>query len=213
MADKPGSYNQARHRHGRRRTCELSISVDVRSVRLVDEGARHESNEFANASASARRRDAKTIVISSDGVGSVSWLSVIRLPRQFGKLLIESCLIPPANRFFRAGPLSITSAMKIGRMCRFRSSRERPSLYPAASAAALSFRPVIPIPEDLNLESTGLRLRRRMGLGAGTWVETVAVEIATKAAVVRAEVAVVDGLLQSLCGRKFLVRLRPSVMQ
>jgi phosphoheptose isomerase len=43
--------------------------VDVRSVRLIDEGARQDVTDFANASASARRRDAKTIVITSDGIG------------------------------------------------------------------------------------------------------------------------------------------------
>jgi hypothetical protein len=41
--------------------------ADVRSVKLIDDGARRDVNEFANASASARRRDAKTIVVTSDG--------------------------------------------------------------------------------------------------------------------------------------------------
>src|ERR1700686_2482900 len=41
--------------------------AEVRSVKLIDEGTRRDVNEFANASASARRRDAKTIVVSSDG--------------------------------------------------------------------------------------------------------------------------------------------------
>ncbi len=44
--------------------------AEVRSVRLVDEGARRDVAEFANATASARRRDAKTIVVSSDGAGA-----------------------------------------------------------------------------------------------------------------------------------------------
>jgi len=43
--------------------------AEVRSVKLIDEGTRRDVNEFANASASARRRDAKTIVVSSDGSG------------------------------------------------------------------------------------------------------------------------------------------------
>src|SRR5260221_938009 len=48
------------------------ISFDlaaVRSVKLIDDGARRDVNEFATASASARRRDAKTIVVTSDGAG------------------------------------------------------------------------------------------------------------------------------------------------
>src|SRR5260221_3209372 len=43
--------------------------AEVRSVKLIDDGARRDVNEFANASASARRRDAKTIVVTSDGAG------------------------------------------------------------------------------------------------------------------------------------------------
>src|SRR5436853_2438342 len=43
---------------------------DVRAIRLLDEGARHDINEFANATASARRRDAKTISVTSDGDGT-----------------------------------------------------------------------------------------------------------------------------------------------
>src|SRR6266478_6069808 len=42
---------------------------EVRSVQLVDEGTRRDIAQFANASASARRRDAKTIVVTSDGTG------------------------------------------------------------------------------------------------------------------------------------------------
>ena len=43
---------------------------DVRSVKLADEGTRRDVNEFARATASARRRDAKTIVVTSDGAGA-----------------------------------------------------------------------------------------------------------------------------------------------
>src|SRR6266404_9790907 len=43
--------------------------AEVRSVQLVDEGSRRDLNEFAHAAASARRRDAKTIVVTSDGRG------------------------------------------------------------------------------------------------------------------------------------------------
>ena len=43
---------------------------EVRSVKLLDEGAQHDLKEFANATASARRRDSKTITVTSDGEGS-----------------------------------------------------------------------------------------------------------------------------------------------
>ena len=43
--------------------------AEVRSIKLIDEGTRRDVKEFADASASARRRDAKTIVVTSDGAG------------------------------------------------------------------------------------------------------------------------------------------------
>src|SRR5574341_910323 len=42
---------------------------EVRSIQLADEGARRDVSEFAHAAATARRRDAKTIVVTSDGIG------------------------------------------------------------------------------------------------------------------------------------------------
>jgi hypothetical protein len=43
---------------------------DVKSLKLLDAGTQRDLNEFSNAAASARRRDAKTITITSDGSGS-----------------------------------------------------------------------------------------------------------------------------------------------
>ena len=42
---------------------------EVKSVKLLDEGTRNDLNEFANATASARRLDAKTITVTSEGSG------------------------------------------------------------------------------------------------------------------------------------------------
>ena len=42
---------------------------DVRSVKLLDEGTKKDLSEFANATASARRLDAKTITVTSTGSG------------------------------------------------------------------------------------------------------------------------------------------------
>src|SRR6185437_2528250 len=49
----------------------MSFDLDeIRSIKLTDDGARRDLTEFANATASARRRDAKTIVVTSDGTGA-----------------------------------------------------------------------------------------------------------------------------------------------
>ena len=42
---------------------------EVKSVKLLDEGTRRDLNEFANATASTRRVDAKTITVTSQGSG------------------------------------------------------------------------------------------------------------------------------------------------
>src|SRR4029079_967886 len=42
---------------------------DVKSVKLLDEGTRRDLTEFANATASTRRVDAKTITVTSQGSG------------------------------------------------------------------------------------------------------------------------------------------------
>ncbi|HYE75390.1 MAG TPA: hypothetical protein VEF04_18745, partial [Blastocatellia bacterium] len=42
---------------------------EVRSIKLLDEGTRKDISEFANASSLARRRDSKTISVTSDGEG------------------------------------------------------------------------------------------------------------------------------------------------
>ncbi|HEX8638396.1 MAG TPA: hypothetical protein VF692_10060, partial [Pyrinomonadaceae bacterium] len=44
--------------------------AEVRSVKLLDDGTRRDLNEFANATASTRRRDAKTITVTSEGAGT-----------------------------------------------------------------------------------------------------------------------------------------------
>ncbi|MEJ7711076.1 MAG: carboxypeptidase regulatory-like domain-containing protein [Pyrinomonadaceae bacterium] len=43
--------------------------ADIKAVRLLDEGTKRDVTEFASVSASARRRDAKTIVVTSEGSG------------------------------------------------------------------------------------------------------------------------------------------------
>lgn len=78
--------------------------AEVRSVKLIDEGTRRDVSEFANASASARRRDAKTIVVTSEGAARARWWSAIRSRRRSGRLRTASCSMLKANPSFRVGP-------------------------------------------------------------------------------------------------------------
>ena len=126
---------------------------EVRSVRMVDEGARRDINEFANASASARRRDAKTIVISSDGVGRRELVVSYTIAAPIWKTTYRVVLDSTGKPFFQGWAIvdnvsdedwsEVSLSLFSGTPVSFIQPLQRP-LY--------RFRPVIPIPEDLNLE-------------------------------------------------------------
>lgn len=139
--------------------------ADVRSVRLVDEGARHDVTEFANASASARRRDAKTIVITSDGVDQremvVSYTIAAPIWKTTYRVVLDSSLKP----FFQGWAIvdnvgdddwsNVSLSLVSGNPVSFIQPLQQP-LY--------RYRPVIPIPEDLNLDPQVYE----PGIGQGT---------------------------------------------
>lgn len=127
--------------------------ADVRSVRLIDEGARHDLNEFANASASARRRDAKTIVISSDGAGQREMVVSYTIAAPIWKTTYRVVLDSTGKPFFQGWAivdnvgdedwLDVSLSLFSGTPVSFIQPLQRP-LY--------RYRPVVPIPEDLNLD-------------------------------------------------------------
>ncbi|MEK6279785.1 MAG: hypothetical protein AABN95_05475 [Acidobacteriota bacterium] len=142
--------------------------VDVRSVRLVDEGARHDIAEFANASASARRRDAKTIVISSDGVGKREMVVSYTIAAPIWKTTYRVVLDSTGKPFFQGWAivdnvgdedwLDVSLSLFSGTPVSFIQPLQRP-LY--------RYRPVIPIPEDLNLDPQIYEPGEGGGMGPG----------------------------------------------
>lgn len=75
--------------------------AEVRSVKLIDEGTRRDVNEFANASASARRRDAKTIVVTSDGSGPREMLVSYTIAAPIWKTTYRVVLDSTGKPFFQ----------------------------------------------------------------------------------------------------------------
>src|SRR6266550_98018 len=142
--------------------------VDLRSVRLVDEGARHDLTEFANASASARRRDAKTIVISSDGVGQREMVVSYTIAAPIWKTTYRVVLDATGKPFFQGWAivdnvgdedwLDVSLSLFSGIPVSFIQPLQRP-LY--------RYRPVIPIPEDLNLDPQLYEPGEGGGIGGG----------------------------------------------
>ena len=127
--------------------------AEVRAVRLADEGARRDIGEFAAATASARRRDAKTITVTSDGAGAremiVSytiaapiWKTTYRvvLDGQDGKPFFQGWAIVDnvSEEDWEGVQLSLISGTPV-------------SFIQPIQKPFYRYRPVVPMPEDLQL--------------------------------------------------------------
>ena len=127
--------------------------ADVRSIRLIDEEARHDVSEFANASASARRRDAKTIVVTSDGSDTREMLVSYTIAAPIWKTTYRVVLDFQGKPFFQGWAIvdnvsdenwnDISLSLISGTPISFIQPIQRPFYR---------YRPVVPIPDDLKLE-------------------------------------------------------------
>src|SRR5438309_8077684 len=126
--------------------------ADVRSVKLADEGARRDVGEFANATASARRRDAKTIVVTSDGNGSREMLVSYTIAAPIWKTTYRVVLDEEGKPFFQGWAIvdnvsdedwdNIQLSLISGTPVSFIQPIQKPFYR---------YRPVVPMPEDLRL--------------------------------------------------------------
>lgn len=126
--------------------------AEVRSVRLLDEGARHDVNEFANASALARRRDAKTITVTSDGEGSREMVVSYTVASPIWKTTYRVVMDSTGKPFFQGWAIvdnvsdedwsAVSLSLVSGTPVSFIQPIQQP-MY--------RYRPVIAIPSDLRL--------------------------------------------------------------
>jgi hypothetical protein len=127
--------------------------AEVRSVRLLDEGARRDVNEFASATASARRRDAKTITVTSDGAGSREMLVSYTIAAPIWKTTYRVVLDSAGKPFFQGWAIvdnvseedwtNVQLSLVSGTPISFIQPIQKPFYR---------YRPVIPMPEDLKLD-------------------------------------------------------------
>jgi hypothetical protein len=127
--------------------------TEVRGVKLLDEGARQDIAQFADASASARRRDAKTITINSDGEAQREMVVSYTVAAPIWKTTYRVVLDPSGKPFFQGWAVvdnvgeedwaGVSLSLVSGTPVSFIQQIQKP-LY--------RYRPVIPIPEDLNLD-------------------------------------------------------------
>jgi hypothetical protein len=126
--------------------------ADVRSVKLVDEGARRDVGEFASVSASARRRDAKTIVVTSDGAGSREMLVSYTIAAPIWKTTYRVVLDSQGKPFFQGWAIvdnvseedwnSVSLSLVSGSPVSFIQPIQKPFYR---------YRPVVAMPSDLKL--------------------------------------------------------------
>lgn len=126
--------------------------ADVRSVKLIDEGARRDVGEFASVSASARRRDAKTIVVTSDGSGAREMLVSYTIAAPIWKTTYRVVLDSQGKPFFQGWAIvdnvseedwnSVSLSLVSGSPVSFIQPIQKPFYR---------YRPVVPMPSDLKL--------------------------------------------------------------
>lgn len=143
--------------------------AEVRSVKLLDEGTRRDLNEFANATASTRRRDAKTITVTSEGSGSREMIVSYTIAAPIWKTTYRVVLDGEGKPFFQGWAIvdnvseedwqSVQLSLVSGSPVSFIQNLQKP-LY--------RYRPVVPIPDDLNLDPQVYDAEGRDGDGSGS---------------------------------------------
>ena len=127
--------------------------AEVRSVQLVDEGSRRDLAEFAHAAASARRRDAKTIVVTSDGGSERELIVSYTIAAPIWKTTYRVLLDATGKPFFQGWAIvdnvseedwnGIDLSLVSGTPVSFIQPIQNP---------VYRYRPVVPLQDDLNLK-------------------------------------------------------------
>ena len=142
---------------------------DVRSVKLLDPDTRRDVNEFASATASARRRDAKTITVTSEGSGQREMVVSYTIAAPIWKTTYRVVLDNEGKPFFQGWAIVDNvsdedwTAVKLSLVSGTPISFIQPIQKPM-----YRYRPVIPIPEDLNLEPQVYEEGEGFGGGSGS---------------------------------------------
>jgi hypothetical protein len=126
--------------------------AEVRSVRVLEDSARQSINSFAEATASARRRGARDIVVTSDGSGPREMVVSYTIAAPIWKTTYRLVLDASGQPFFQGWAVvdnvsdedwrDINLALVSGSPVSFIQPIQEP-LY--------RHRPVVPIPQDLQL--------------------------------------------------------------
>ena len=142
---------------------------DVKTVKLLDEGTKRDLNEFASATASTRRRDAKTITVTSNGTGQREMVVSYTIAAPIWKTTYRVVLDETGKPFFQGWAIvdnvsdedwqNVQLSLVSGSPVSFIQNLQKP-LY--------RYRPIIPIPDDLNLDPQIYDAESGSGVGYGS---------------------------------------------
>ena len=126
--------------------------AEVKSVKLLDEGTQKDLSEFADATASARRRDAKTITITSNGAGQREMIVSYTIAAPIWKTTYRVVLDDEGKPFFQGWAIvdnvseedwsNVQLSLVSGSPISFIQQLQKPFYR---------YRPVVPTPRDLQL--------------------------------------------------------------
>jgi hypothetical protein len=127
--------------------------AEVRSVQLADEGTRRDLTEFAHAAAAARRRDAKTIVVTSDGPGPREMIVSYTIAAPIWKTTYRVVLDRTGKPFFQGWAIvdNVSEEDWNGVQLSLVSGTPVSFIQPIQNPV-YRYRPIIPYSEDLNLK-------------------------------------------------------------
>ncbi len=126
---------------------------EVRGIQLADEGARRDLSEFAHAAASARRRDAKTIVVTSVGTGQREMIVSYTIAAPIWKTTYRLVLDEGGQPFFQGWAIidNISEEDWQGIELSLVSGTPISFIQPLQNPV-YRYRPVVPLQLDLNLK-------------------------------------------------------------
>lgn len=148
---------------------------DVKSVKLLEDGTRKDVNEFANATASARRLDAKTITVTSQGTGSREMVVSYTIAAPIWKTTYRVVLDQEGKPFFQGWAIvdnvseedwrGVQMSLVSGSPISFIQNLQKPFYR---------YRPVVPTPSDLQLEPQIYEPQSGTGSGSGVGTSVTA---------------------------------------
>ncbi len=126
--------------------------AEVRSVKLLENGTVRDVNEFATATASARRRDAKTITVTSDGSGQREMIVSYTIAAPIWKTTYRVVLDDAGKPFFQGWAIVDNVSDEDWRDVQLSLVSGTPvSFIQPIQQPFFRYRPVVPIPNDLKL--------------------------------------------------------------